>query len=198
MALILDATPKSATANSNCTVEDADNYHDTVRPADAAIWSLLGEDDKARYLVTATSIIDNSYQFQGLRTNPLQMREWPRMAVNREGFMSSMVADGSVLDDANTENMVYLDPNVMPQFLINATSELARLLSVKNTVADVDQNNIKIAKSADGSMVEFRDNMRGMGAIPTSVDLMIRKYGSLMNDLNDMTPTVGVVSIWRA
>lgn len=202
MAAVIDATPSGPNSNSYCEIADADAYHDTIRPDDAAIWYGLGDDEKTRYLIQATRIIETSYRFIGIRTimsSPQQKLEWPRRLVHKDGIY---VTSDSYQDESLQYAPYYLDFNTVPDFVIWATSELARVLSIKNTLADEDKINVQTIRQADGSQVNFRvtkDLALGpMGAIPTNVDQWLRKYGEYIPSINSPTKVANVTRAWRS
>lgn len=58
------------------TPEQADAYH-ALRPS-AAAWAALSAQDKAARLTAASDYIDAAYRFRGSKTDPNQLRQFPR------------------------------------------------------------------------------------------------------------------------
>ena len=75
MAATINATLKSATANSYVTLAEADSYFETV--PDSTTWDNKTDDQKNRALISATRWIDNQV-FYGDRCDVEQALSWPR------------------------------------------------------------------------------------------------------------------------
>ena len=75
MAATINATLKSATANSYVTLAEADSYFETV--PSSTTWDDKTDDAKNRSLISATRWID-SLNFYGDRCDEDQALKWPR------------------------------------------------------------------------------------------------------------------------
>ena len=75
MAATINATLKSATANSYVTLAEADAYFETV--PNSSSWDAKTDDQKNRALISATRWID-SLNFYGVRCDSSQALDWPR------------------------------------------------------------------------------------------------------------------------
>lgn len=75
MAATINATLKSATANSYVTLAEADDYFETV--PDSTQWDNKTTDKKNRALISATRWID-TLNFYGDRCDNSQALSWPR------------------------------------------------------------------------------------------------------------------------
>ena len=75
MAATINATLKSATANSYVTLAEADTYFETV--PDSTQWDNKSDDKKNRALISATRWID-TLNFYGDRCDADQALSWPR------------------------------------------------------------------------------------------------------------------------
>ena len=75
MAATINATLKSATANSFVTLAEANTYFETV--PDSSTWDDKTEDQKNRALISATRWID-TLNFYGDRCDTSQALNWPR------------------------------------------------------------------------------------------------------------------------
>ena len=75
MAATINATLKSATANSYVTLAEADSYFETT--PDSTQWDNKSDDKKNRALISATRWID-SLNFYGDRCDEEQALKWPR------------------------------------------------------------------------------------------------------------------------
>lgn len=103
MTLVLDNTVGGMSANSYATVAEADAYHE-ARGFNSE-WTQATTADKTQSLVWATRLLDEQ-EFVGIATFRTAPLRWPRYGV------------------VNRENMV-VDPQVIPQFLKEATAEWA-------------------------------------------------------------------------
>lgn len=75
MAAVINATLKSATANSFVTLAEANSYFETV--PDSTTWDAKTDDQKNRALISATRWID-TLNFYGDRCDSGQALSWPR------------------------------------------------------------------------------------------------------------------------
>jgi hypothetical protein len=121
MALVIDATPGSPTANSFATIAEGNAYHEGHMTPDA--WTDASTDEKSRALVTATRLLTYHLDWIGRASTSEQALAWPRYA-------------------ALTRNGYLFASDVVPQAVKDATIELARLLlegAVTVTVNDLDE-----------------------------------------------------------
>lgn len=117
MALTIIATPKATNSNAFATVAEADAYNEAH--VGGATWAAATDESKKAAIIMATRTLDNYLVWRGWRTERTQALSWPRGALF-------------------TEDGIEIDPDVMPQFMINATSELARRLIEEDLTADPD------------------------------------------------------------
>lgn len=77
--LIVEDGSKPANANSYCSLEYADDYHDLVGNED---WASMTDDEKTRTLIQATESLDLLYgqKYLSQRYNDPQSLLWPRYA----------------------------------------------------------------------------------------------------------------------
>ena len=154
MAFIFDATEGGASANSNCSVEHADDYHGGN--LNREVWTAATTAQKQAALATATRLLDAELDPPGWKTTTTQARRWPRMGVyNRDGE--------------------YLDSSVIPAAWKDATAELAFWLLVSDRIADNDTALIQRMKLGTLEM-EF---VRGLKTqvIPDVVLSMLSDFG---------------------
>ena len=112
MAVTLDATPGSPTANSYTTLAEANAYHDSVLFHDA--WT-DNADLQVNALITATRLLDENAVWSGWRTNVGQALGHPRSGMtDRDGYLIVSTAVHVAVK--------------------HATAELARLLIIANTM----------------------------------------------------------------
>ena len=158
MPVIVNATPKSSTANSFTTLGEANIYNAGVVGAEG--WVDFEMDARNRALVTATNIIASNVRFRGTRTDKDQALPWPRIGVyDNDGF--------------------YVSSELIPFALKNATAELARRLlesasgSGGGGASDPLLASIKSFKAGPVD-VTFRDDATiTTEALPTDVFRMI-------------------------
>lgn len=154
MALTLDATPKGASSNSYCTKAEADTYHEAR--LHASDWSGADDATKEAALVWATRVLEDYVDWFGTPTTVTQALRWPR-----QGLFDR---------DSNT-----VDEDTIPQFLINATSELARLLIAEDRTDDPDTSGFeRISVGPISLSVNTLDRIK---VIPENVWAMISYYG---------------------
>ena len=121
--MTLIATPKSTDANSLATLAQANLYHDAR--LHNTEWTSATDAKKEKALMMATRLI-NGLDFLGDRTTTAQVLSWPRHRVYEDSLL--------------------LDHNTIPQSIINATSELAFLLLIKDTTRDSGDKGFKSIK----------------------------------------------------
>jgi hypothetical protein len=116
----LIATPGALTANSYCTVAEADTYND--ERLFTTDWTGASTADKTVALIWATRQLDTLYEWAHWPTSErdLQALQWPRTGIID-------------VDQSST-----VDDNVIPRELKWATAEFARQLIVANRTADSD------------------------------------------------------------
>lgn len=117
-------------ANTYCSVEFADGYNSTQ--IDGQEWADIDLPDKQIRLVTASQIIDNSFDFHGRRLTRIQGLEFPRWGLrDRDGYMFPTAP--------------------LPRFIKCATAELARVLGER---ADAGGSATAPAAAASSGAVE--------------------------------------------
>ena len=104
----LVATPGASTANTYCTVADADQYHEN-HPQGGSAWTAAEADQPVRALLQATRLLDAHVGWTGHAARINQALAWPRAGMcDRNGYA--------------------LDAGVIPPALRDATAEFARHL----------------------------------------------------------------------
>ena len=110
MAFIVETGIGIEDANSFITVEFADGYNATQ--VDGQEWADEDLPDKQISIITATQILNNSYDFHGRRLTRFQALEFPRWGLrDRDGFL--------------------IPTAPLPRSLKCATAELARVLRTR-------------------------------------------------------------------
>lgn len=178
MALTLITTAGATNSNSYATVSEANTYHDSIREEADQVWSALHDGKKERLLVMATRLIDEHFVFLGYKRNSNQALHWPRSGVVKDG----KYAYGTF------EN---LDETTIPQFVKDATSEFARLLSAEDTTADDDTAGFKQLMVQGISLTMDQSSRLSKGVIRSSVYSILRKYGDYIPSLNAGSGGIG-------
>lgn len=152
----LIATAGAETANSYCTVAEAEAYHDTHLYATA--WTAADEDQQIAALIWATRLLDEQVDWFGYVESLTQALRWPRAGVlDREGRQ-------------------YVSSTTIPTFLKRATAELARHLLAGDRT---QERSIGIQSVvADAVQVTF-DNHDVKPILPPSVRSMVQSYGEV-------------------
>jgi hypothetical protein len=124
MALITETGSGACDSESYASVAQADDYH---AKRGATLWSSLQVADKEAALRRASDYVTEAYRqkWKGARTHYAQALDWPRF--------------GAELDDVSYgQYAAYVDPNSVPQQVINATCELAFRAAQGPLADDID------------------------------------------------------------
>jgi hypothetical protein len=142
----LDATPSGVASNSYLTVAEGDTYFSARLYSDA--WVGASVDTKTVALIMATRLIDEMYDWTSWTTHPkTQALQWPRISMLQRNRLS------------------FVDNEVIPQELKNATAELAQALIVSERTAQSDIADQKIeALTAGPVSLKF-----GAGVVPVVI-----------------------------
>jgi len=155
MAITLDATPKSATANTYATLAEAETYHEGHVDA-SGVWAGATDGEKNIALAMATRLLDAKYAWEGYATDEDQILQWPRTG----------------LWDYIEVNLV--DADTYPLQLKQATSEQARLLLGSDTTADLAQSVQGLTGLKVGSIdLKFKESIASSKPVPDSVATLI-------------------------
>jgi len=166
--LVLNAEVGSETANSYCTLAEANTYHD-FHVAESVWIAAAGAQNnvQVRALVMATRLLDEQYEWSGQKATQAQALRWPRSGVNdRDGYP--------------------IPPDVIPRDLKRATAELARYLLAGDRFEAIDQAQSGIEEVAAGSVkVKFTTATQPV-VIPSSVGAMLAPYaaGGMASDFS--------------
>lgn len=185
MSLTLITTPKATNANSYATVAEANSYHDTIREQADLVWTALTTGKKERLLAMATRLIDEHFVFLGHKTENDQALQWPRTGVLVDGKYAMGLIDT-------------IDNQTIPDFVKNATSEFARILSAEDTTADDDTAGFKQIMVQGISLTMDQSSRISKGVIRSSVFSILRKYGDYVPSLNAGSGGIGQQKIVRA
>jgi len=140
LALIKEDGTGKADANSYADVSDGDAYHDGHLYATA--WTGATADRKAAALVMATRLIDSQFQFNGGRTSAAQALQWPRTECRDPD--KGLLAVSVLLPFLSN----YVDYNVVPPAVVQATCEMARELLIVDRTASPPGEGIDSTQTA--------------------------------------------------
>jgi hypothetical protein len=108
MPVEINADPLDPLANCYVTLAEAADY--LQGNLYYSEWTAITDDNtKERYLITATRMLDRSFKFVGVRTDPDRILEWPR----------------SYVPDPSTIYYGYIANDTIPPKIKEATCELA-------------------------------------------------------------------------
>ncbi|HSR54071.1 MAG TPA: DnaT-like ssDNA-binding protein [Acidobacteriota bacterium] len=164
MALTVDSSPASASANSFCSRAFADAYH-AGRPYSSTSWGGLDDTGKDQRLVAATALLCIHIPWQGAATDPGQPLVFPRTGLtNRNG--------GAIAS------------NAFPVELQEATAELAfRIgsddpsLDAARTIRDLGIAQLEVSGAVN---LRFWENKTPRSSsIPDEVVAMVRHLAAL-------------------
>ena len=127
LTLVKEDGTGMADANSYASAADGDAYHDGHLYASA--WTAATAPNKEKALVMASRLIDAEYQFNGFKASGGQAMQWPRIScpdpdVNATELIGILWRAGN-----------YVDSNIVPKAVVDATCELARELLVADRTA---------------------------------------------------------------
>ena len=127
LTLVKEDGTGMADANSYASAADGDAYHDGHLYASA--WTAATAANKEKALVMASRLIDAEYQFNGFKASGGQALQWPRIScpdpdVNATELVGILWRAGN-----------YVDSNIVPKAVVDATCELARELLVADRTA---------------------------------------------------------------
>ena len=166
-------TSPETSRNSYATVAEADAYH--ANRLHVSTWTAASIASKEAALIWASDVLDNTFDWDGAKTYGTdQAMRWPRSG--------PLDRDGEDYDD-----------DTIPQPLINATSELARLLIAEDRSADPGTQGFK-SISVGPIRLEI-DKHDQLSMIPYSVEMLINHIGQRINTKNS---GISVVDLARA
>lgn len=144
-------------ANSFCSVAAANTYH--AGHLYASAWLQANDATREKALIMATRLLDENFGWAGIASDDSQALGWPRSGVyDRNGYA--------------------IDWNVMPQALLDATAELARLLMAKDRTAETDTIGFKSLRVGSIALEVDRYDRDRDDIIPKHVKRMLAHLGS--------------------
>ncbi len=133
--MALDDTPGGADANTYCSEEDCDAYHEGRLYTDT--WDDADDDNREKALRMATRLLDQWFEWDGIVATAEQALLWPRIgAIGASGHL--------------------LPSDEIPVAIREATAELARQLLDADRSADSDVETQGLKRIMAGSVeLEF-------------------------------------------
>lgn len=158
----------SATYNTFCSIDEADSYFD--RRLGDSDWSSANTDDKSSALYWATDILHRQ-SWLGAPKDYEQNYAWPRRYVpNRLSISQGFRGDLEYIDVNTPMSLTfkYLDDSTIPDFLKDATSELALYL-------------LKRVDSGKDGVSRYKDQLSSLKV--GSINLNFREDENYLTDL---------------
>ena len=153
--MVVETGSGLSTANSYCSVDNADTYHE--KHLYATNWTSATDDNKEIALMMATRLLDELVIWNGYRNTTTQALMWPRTAVyDREGYAFSSAS--------------------VPSWLVQATAEFARQLIAEDRTADPNRDLVGFKEIKVGDLQLKVDSYKAKGAMPAAVWSMVRFY----------------------
>jgi hypothetical protein len=153
-------TPGAVDANSYCSVAEGDSYHETHLYASA--WNSASITTKEIALIHATRLLDDMYEWAGWATEDEQPLMWPRETVLTKNGQD------------------WLDDDVIPQDLKNATAEMARNLIIGDRTEDNAVETQGLRSLTAGSVsLSFKDSVQAKVVPDAVVNLIPDHWGRL-------------------
>jgi len=162
IALIKEDGTGKVDANSYADVSDGDTYH--AGHLYASAWTSASRERNAAALVMATRVLDAQFQFRGRKVSESQALQWPRQ-------------DCPDPDAPSVEGMVPED--AVPQAVMDATCELARVLLGADVTADPNEPGLRSVR-IEGTLSVDYDVRKRVAAVPAYVRTMLMRFGEYL------------------
>lgn len=159
MAVVLNAVAGTVGFNAYCTVAEATDYATTKLNT---TFTLLATATKEAAIIWATRQL-NTLQYKGYLSVANQPNEWPRTGVWRDGGEHSY-------EDSLLFTSTQFDSTTIPQFLKDATADLALQLVVSDTTAAtgtegfkrIKVDTVELEMNAKDRLSWFQDSTRNL------------------------------------
>ena len=165
-----DITLQKTRYNTFCTLLEADTYHG--RRLNNSGWNTADEDTRQSAIYHATDILHRQ-KWIGAPTNYEQSLSWPRRFVpNRLSINQGFSGDLEYIDINTPVSLTfrYIPDDLMPQFLIDATSELANYL-------------LQRAGSGKNEVSQYTDQLSSLSLGGGAVNLSFREDNDYITDM---------------
>ena len=157
MAVEIVTTIGSASANSYCTLAEANTYHDTKRYHSKDTWIGYSSSDRSRALIWATRLLDEWVTWDGAIVYTAGALRWPRYDVwHEDGYM--------------------ITSSAVPQFVKDATAEFAYHLLAEDRTLETNRDSTGYELIQIGDLKLKVDKFTHKPIMPPSVWMIIRDY----------------------
>jgi hypothetical protein len=195
-----DTTLGKVEYNSFCDLIEADDYH--ARRLNNSGWRTADEDTKNSALYHATDILHRQ-KWMGAPTETIQALAWPRKYVPNRLTLSR--DNGLISDnyDYLESSVQYLDENTVPQFLRDATAELANYLMVraatgKNEASQYSDQLSSLSLGGGAVSLSFREEAKYVTDMPHQVFHIIKDFLSEVTEIDESVRGAYTASIIRS
>ena len=187
-----DSATGYTTYNSFSSLEEADTYHG--RRLNNPTWRTADEDTRTSALFHATDILHRQ-KWIGAPTIYTQALSWPRRFVpNRLSINQGFTGDLEYIDINTPVSLTfrYLEDNSIPEFLKDATAELANYLlarsdSGKNEVSQYTDQLSSLSLGGGAVALNFREDAKYITDMPYQVLNIIKDF---LREVTEFDPSV--------
>lgn len=158
LSLVKETGAGLTNANSYADTSDGTSYHEAHLYATP--WTNASSTEREKALVWSTRLLDETVIWKGRATNETQALAWPRVAVvDREGFA--------------------VNQDEIPQAIIDATCELARLLLQEDRTKTPDTLGFSYLRAGEVAMNIDKADRDTVGILTDAVKNMVRPFGEV-------------------
>ena len=187
-----DTTAEKSFYNTFCTQDEANEYHG--RRLNNAAWVQADEDTVQKALYHATDILHRQ-KWIGAPTGYEQSLAWPRRFVpNRLSLNQGFRGDLEYIDINTPVSLTfrYIADDIMPEFLIHATAELANYLIVrsnsgKNEVSQYTDQLSELSLGSGAVALKFREDNNYLTDMPYQVYHIIKDF---LAEVTEFDPSI--------
>jgi hypothetical protein len=186
---IITYSEDTANYNCFCSLDSADDYH--ARRLNNDAWRQADVESRISALFNATDILHRQ-KWLGAPTTYSQALAWPRRYVpNRLSMNQGFSGNIETIDSSSLlTSFEYLGDEAIPQFLIDATSELANylLLRSKSGKNEVSQYSDQLSSLTLGGMsMTFREEEDYFTDMPHQVLHIVKDF---LKEISESDPSV--------
>ena len=187
-----DASAEKVFYNTFCTILEADTYHG--RRLNNSSWDSADEDTRQKALYHATDIMHRQ-KWIGAPTGYEQRLSWPRRFVpNRLSLNQGFRGDLEYIDINTPVSLTfrYLADDFIPEFLTDATAELANYLIVraasgKNEVSQYTDQLSSLSLGGGAVNLNFREDSTYITDMPYQVLYIIQDF---LAEVTEFDPSI--------
>ena len=187
-----DTSPQKTEYNCFISLDDADAYHG--RRLNNPTWRTTDEDTRTSALFHATDILHRQ-KWIGAPTDYDQAYSWPRRFVpNRNSINQGFTGDLEYIDINTPVSLTfrYLAQDTIPDFLKDATAELANYLiarsdSGKNEVSQYTDQLSSLSLGGGAVNLAFREDAKYITDMPYQVLNIIKDF---LREVTEFDPSI--------